>query len=141
MRIPGNPLLIALLYIASVQAADFKSPKVVQPCTITSPTSGSFYDLNIIAVLPLVDGKKPHKNDRNESWHAKGYDYEADFTLNFCAPVIEELEDVEGVQKKSWGNVSAYYIKDKKTYSIGCVIHQAAPEELACGCTGLKQTG
>jgi len=127
MRIPGFALLIALLYVASSQAADTKAPKGVQPCTITSPTSGSFYDLNTIAVLPLIDGRKVHKDDRNESWHARGYDYGANFTLNFCAPVIEKLDDVEGVQEKLWRNVSAYYTKGKMTYSMGYVIHQTAP--------------
>ena len=127
MRIPHCSLLIALLYATSSQAADSKPHKVAQPCTITSSTSGSFYDLNTIAVLPLEEGKKAHKDDRNESWHAKGYDYGANFTLNFCAPVVEKLEDVEGVDEKLWRNISAYYTKDKRTYSIGYVTPQVAP--------------
>ena len=68
---------------------------------------------------PLKDGKKAHKSDRIESWHAKGYDYGANFTLNFCEPVIEDLEDVIGINKEQAKNVSAYYTMGGKTYSIG----------------------
>jgi len=64
----------------------------------------------------MQDGKKVH---REESWHAKGHDYGANFTINFCAPVIEDLEDVVGIEKARWRNVSAYYRSDGKTYSIG----------------------
>jgi cation-dependent mannose-6-phosphate receptor len=39
--------------------------------------------------------------------------------MNFCAPVVEELNDVEGIDKASWRNVSAFYTMGKKTYSIG----------------------
>jgi len=33
--------------------------------------------------------------------------------------VVEELNDVEGIDKASWRNVSAFYTMGKKTYSIG----------------------
>ena len=122
MRFLRSSLILTFLYLSSSQAADQKSPKVHPPCTITSP-SGSFYDLNPIAIQPLVDGKKAHKDDREESWKAKGYDYGSDFKLNICAPVIEELENVMGVDEKLWRNVSAYYTKGRRTYSIGCVVH------------------
>ena len=74
-----------------------------------------------IKVLPLKDHKKAHKDDRIESWHARGYDYGTNFTLNFCAPVIETLTDVVGIAEGLWGNVSAYYEMNGKTYSIGSV--------------------
>ena len=122
MRFPSSSVILTLFYLSASQAADSKSPKAHLPCTVTSP-SGSFYDLNPIAVQPLVDGKKAHKDDREESWKAKGYDYGSDFKLNICAPVIEELENVVGVDEKLWRNVSAYYTKGKKTYSIGYVVH------------------
>lgn len=54
-----------------------------------------------------------------ESWHAKGYDYGSNFTLNFCAPVVEDIGEVEGVDRELWKNVSAYYTAGGKTYSIG----------------------
>ena len=64
-----------------------------------------------------------HKDDPEpyvaHSWHARGHDYGANFTVNFCAPVVETLENVEGVDRSLWANVSAYYEKDGRTYSIG----------------------
>lgn len=119
MRLFSAPVLTAILFTLTTQAADSKNPKPPKPCTITSSTSGSFFDLNAITVVPLEDRKKSEEDDRKESWHAKGYDYGANFTLNFCAPVIENLTDVVGVDEKRWGNVSAYYVKGGKTYSIG----------------------
>jgi cation-dependent mannose-6-phosphate receptor len=94
-----------------------------KPCTIYSPTTGSYFDLNHISLFPpeMKDGQKAHKDDRDESWHARGYDYGANFTINICAPVIEDISDVVGVDKSRWRNVSAYYEKDDKIYSIGCV--------------------
>lgn len=41
--------------------------------------------------------------------------------MNFCGPVVEELEDVVGVEDRRWGNVSAFYEKGGRTYSIGYV--------------------
>ena len=110
----------ALLFLLShtAFAADSKATK---PCQIYNPSKGSYYDLNAITVQPLQNHKKAHKDDRTESWHARGYDYETNFTINFCAPVIEELEDVVGVEKDLWKNVSAFYTNDKKVYSIGYV--------------------
>lgn len=78
----------------------------------------------------MKNGQKVHKDDRDESWHAKGYDYGANFTINICAPVIENVTDVVGVDKSRWQNISAYYEKDDKIYSIGCVrkIHMTDPD-------------
>lgn len=112
-----TPLLALLpLPIPTLAASDSKPTK---PCTIHSSSSGSYYDLTSLSVLPLQDGKKAHKDDRSESWHARGYDYPANLTLNFCAPVIEEMRDVVGVERRLWRNVSAYYELGGKTYSIG----------------------
>lgn len=68
-----------------------------------------------------MEGKKPGKNDLTEDWHAKGWDYKANFTLNICDPVVKEVKDVVGVDKDLWRNVSAHYTMDGKTYSIGFV--------------------
>jgi cation-dependent mannose-6-phosphate receptor len=60
------------------------------------------------------------KDARNDSWHAKGYDYGANFTLNICGSVIEDLEDVNEVSEYSWRNVSAFYrTANDEVYSIG----------------------
>ncbi|KAL1961318.1 hypothetical protein VTO42DRAFT_46 [Malbranchea cinnamomea] len=67
----------------------------------------------------MREGKKLYGSDRDESWHSKGHDYGANFTINICAPVVERLEDVVGVDKALWKNVSAYYEQDGKVYSIG----------------------
>lgn len=115
MRSSFLSVLLASLLSTSL-AADSEPTK---PCTITSPIDGAYYDLNTITVQPLIDHKKAHKDDRLESWHARGYDYNVNFTLNFCAPVIETLEGVVGVDSSLHKNISAFYKFDGKTYSIG----------------------
>ncbi|GLI78096.1 cation-independent mannose-6-phosphate receptor CI-MPR [Penicillium ochrochloron] len=91
------------------------------PCVARSPTSGLYFDLSAISLSPpeLKNGKKVEKDARDESWHAKGHDYPANFTVNICAPVIEEVKDVVGVESSRWKNVSAYYEQAGKIYSIG----------------------
>jgi len=115
-------LFFALAY-ADTSASDGKKTKEppAKPCTIRSPSSGLFFDLNTISIPNPKDIKEGKKkaDDRTESWHAKGYDYGTNFTLNFCAPVIEDLASVEGVEKNLWQNVSAFYNDGKRTYSIG----------------------
>ncbi|MCJ1312478.1 Cation-independent mannose-6-phosphate receptor CI-MPR [Agyrium rufum] len=113
--------LSALLSISSIPSAAFAAdiPAEVKPCTITSALTGSFFDLNPISVIPIDADSKPKKNQREESWHARGYDYGANFTVNFCRPVVEELKGVVGVEENRWMNISAYYTRGGKTYSIG----------------------
>ncbi|KAL8714238.1 MAG: hypothetical protein Q9220_001967 [cf. Caloplaca sp. 1 TL-2023] len=41
------------------------------------------------------------------------------FTLNFCAPVIETIESAVGINKGLLKNISAFYEWKGKTYSIG----------------------
>ncbi|KIW06250.1 uncharacterized protein PV09_02723 [Verruconis gallopava] len=121
-----SAILAVLAAVATPTAADSpdKSEKkarepMLKPCTIRSPTTGHFFDLNPISVH-LPDPKDKKKADaRTESWHANGWDYGSNFTLNFCAPVVEELDDVEGLSKSMRKNVSAFYTQGKKTYSIG----------------------
>ncbi|KAL2799287.1 mannose 6-phosphate receptor domain-containing protein [Aspergillus keveii] len=114
--------LLASTSLTSVYASsDSSGSKDEQaPCVARSPTTGLYYDLNSLTVQhPLSDSEKTRKHQRHESWHAKGYDYNANFTLNVCGPVIENVTDVVGVEENLWQNVSAYYKKDDKTYSIG----------------------
>ncbi|KAI5287890.1 Cation-independent mannose-6-phosphate receptor CI-MPR [Ascosphaera aggregata] len=111
-----------------------KSPS--KPCTLKSPLTGAYFDLNKISILPPEpkigssssddteqrQGQKQRQiggEVKPESWHARGYDYGANFTVNICAPVVEELEDVVGLDDEMKLNISAYYIKDDKVYSIG----------------------
>ncbi|KAF2101390.1 mannose 6-phosphate receptor domain-containing protein [Rhizodiscina lignyota] len=115
-------LLLCLTSVAS--AASDKKSKPLEPCTVRSPSSNAFFDLNQIAKRPATDKDlEKHKDDAEpyeaKSWHARGYDYNANFTLNFCAPVVEGLRDVEGVDERLWTNVTGYYEKGGRTYSIG----------------------
>ncbi|KAM5473685.1 Cation-independent mannose-6-phosphate receptor CI-MPR [Microsporum audouinii] len=116
-----NSLLQVLLFSSAAWGAAEEKPKAPEkPCTIHSPNTGLYFDLNAISVqLGKKDGKKSHADLRDESWHVKGHDYGANFTINICAPVVENLTDVAGVDESRWQNVSAYYEMDGKTYSIG----------------------
>jgi cation-dependent mannose-6-phosphate receptor len=106
---------------APAPAKSTDAPRV--PCTIRSPTSGAFFDLNPLHILPPAEAKSKHP--REVSWNTTGYDYGYNFTLNFCGPVIETLEKVEGVGKEELRNVSAFY-KDEsgKVFSLGSENHE-----------------
>ncbi|KAL1795845.1 hypothetical protein ACET3X_006069 [Alternaria dauci] len=111
-----------LLLAASGPFAAAASDKQLKPCTVISPTSERFFDLNPMRRLPPseADGKKSSKKEGDEgSWHAKGYDYNANFTINFCGPVVEELDKVEDLDKGLWKNVSAFYERGDKQWAIG----------------------
>lgn len=118
----SSTALTALLLPLSVAADSHKSSH--PPCTIRSQSTGTFFDLNPLAVLASGAGTSRWSSKKAEaepphSWHAKGYNYPANFTMNFCAPVVEELKGVVGVERGLWGNVSAYYEMDGKVYSLG----------------------
>ena len=117
-RFAATVLPIALLS-APVYSAEPVIEPILKPCTAHNPNNGQFYDLNSLTVQPIQNHKKAHKDDRTESWKARGYDYNTNFTINFCAPVIEPLDDVVGIKDSLVKNVSAYYTMDGKTYSIG----------------------
>lgn len=99
--------LLGLLHATRAASDEKPSPK---PCTIHSSSTGSFIDLRSLALSR--EGNSIHAAT-NESYHAKGYDYPYNFTLNFCDSVVENLQDVDGVRESRWANVSAYY-KDSK---------------------------
>ena len=117
---PGLATILATtvcLWTSTALAASKVETKPPRPCTIRSSVTDKFFDLNQIAVkVP-----KAHKDDREESWQARGYDFPANFTLNICAPVVEKVRNVVGVDEDRWQNVSAYYVQAGKTYSIGSV--------------------
>lgn len=108
-------LLLSLYSSPSLASTDVKP--VTKPCTIYSPATGSFFDLRPLQLT--TEGTK-YQVASNESHHAKGYDYPSNFTINFCGPVVESLDDVEGIPTSQIANVSAYY-KDTRgdVYSIG----------------------
>jgi len=111
-----------LLLAASGPFAAAASDKQLKPCTVISPTSERFFDLNPMRRQPPSesDGKKSSKKEGEEgSWHAKGYDYNANFTINFCGPVVEELDKVQDLDKGLWKNVSAFYERGDKQWAIG----------------------
>ncbi|KAI5294459.1 Cation-independent mannose-6-phosphate receptor [Ascosphaera acerosa] len=141
MRFPVAAVTAMALSILTPQmavaaaAADTPVKAPLKPCTLKSPLTGAYFDLNKIAIHapPPKDGSSESGNGdskpkpviggevRSESWRARGYDYGANFTMNICAPVVEELGDVVGVQEGLRKNVSAFYTKDDKVYSIGQV--------------------
>jgi cation-dependent mannose-6-phosphate receptor len=118
--LPRTLLLAFALHIGVKAATSDDKPKVVDPCTIAS-SSGSFFDLRSLSAAAPPAGKKPGKNDRVEDWHARGYDYKSNFTLNICAPVAGEIQHVVGIDSKHRQNVSAYYEVGSEIYSIGYV--------------------
>jgi cation-dependent mannose-6-phosphate receptor len=114
-------VLSALVYLfSSAQLSAADSSKPWRPCTIRSPTTDRFFDLNPIHRSPPEEGKT-QKEGEEGSWHARGHDYGANFTLNFCGPVVEELHNVVDLDKDLWRNVSAFYEKDDEVYAIGLV--------------------
>jgi cation-dependent mannose-6-phosphate receptor len=128
MYLQGVLPLLALLpsLVAAVPAdSEKKKDPPPKPCTIRSTSSGNFFDLNSLAIkLPKEEKEKDGKRSAGtkpmpESWHIKGYDYGTNFTMNICAPVVEELSDVVGVSSSAAKNVSAYYTKGGETYSMG----------------------
>lgn len=118
-------LWAALLFLLS--AADFsraadspKTTKPTKPCTARSPTTERYFDLNPIHRKPKDKDDKRRKDDEViESWHARGYDYGANFTINFCGPVVEDLTNVQDLKEELWKNVSAYYEVGDKQYALG----------------------
>jgi len=119
MRFSYTCAVLALSAFAASAADDKSKEKPFKPCTIRSPSSGAFFDINPLQIHPPNKESKSKKDDHVESWHAKGYDYGHNFTMNFCGPVVEELDYVEGVSSSLWKNVSAFYTVGSKTYSIG----------------------
>ncbi|KAK5135461.1 hypothetical protein LTR08_005249 [Meristemomyces frigidus] len=112
---------------ASASAATTaKASPTPQPCTIRSPLSHAFFDLNPLHIeapaLPTSGKTKPSKNARHHSWNATGWGLGYNFTLNFCGAVVEDLKaagGVVGVEEALWGNVSAYYRQGGEVFSMG----------------------
>ncbi len=120
-KVPAT-ILLALALHGRVNAAASEDKPKVEPCTIAGST-GAFYDLRPLSILPPSDDKKkPAKGAKTDDWLARGYDYhdhKANFTLNICAPVVGKKENFVGIKQNQWKNVSAYYTLGSDTYSIG----------------------
>ena len=114
MRLPTS-LIVVLLSVLTNAASDSKP--ALKPCTIHVPSTGAFIDLRPLELA--LKGTKTQEAT-NASYFVKGQDYPANFSLNFCAPVVEDLDDVDGVPERQYKNVSAFYT-DKRgdTFSIG----------------------
>ena len=97
-------ILLSLSLSHYTTAATDDKKTAPKPCTIHSPTTGSYIDLSPLTLTPQCSGGMS-----NESYHAKGYDYPYNFTLNFCERTVENLTDVKGIKERQWANVSAYY--------------------------------
>lgn len=121
MRSTTVLLALAASLAHATSSLDKKASADIEPCTVTSTITGTFYDLKSLARFLPEKSDKPadSKKQVTASWHARGYDYGSNFTLNVCAPVVEELDHVVGVDKDLWRNVSAFYELDGKTYSLG----------------------
>lgn len=98
------------------QATEKPAPN---PCTVVSPTTGRLFDLNELSI-PKPENSKL-KSPRTWSWNTTGYDIGYNFTLNFCAPVLENIKDVVGVERELWKNVSAFYRHRGQYFSLGYV--------------------
>ena len=109
-------LLAAAMFGTSIASDDKTSTATA--CTALSTSGGAYFDLRPdIAVAPTKDGK--HKSGKSEDYTARGYDYGYNFTVNICDAVIDTPESVVGVDEALWKNVSAYYEKNGKAYSLG----------------------
>lgn len=124
-RPSSHLLLLAISALTGVSLAEDVSKTttasatpVVTPCVATA-TSGAFFDLRPDTAVVVADGEKQHKGVHTEDYVARGWDYGSNFTLNICDAVVKKVEDVEGVDKALWRNVSAYYEAKGKVYSLG----------------------
>ncbi|KAK5940378.1 Cation-independent mannose-6-phosphate receptor CI-MPR [Knufia obscura] len=108
----------------STSVAATSDPKEISgdPCTIHSSLSGNFYD---VRPLTLKESGTKTQAATNESYHSRGYDYGANFTINICGSVVEELDDVYGIPKKGCQHIAAFYTDpvDNTTYSMGQTNH------------------
>ncbi|KAK8872561.1 mannose 6-phosphate receptor domain-containing protein [Apiospora arundinis] len=118
------PAFLALLLAAGAStslAADPEKTPTTTACT-ASTTAGSFFDLRPDIAKKGGDtkskhlrrGEAPHKD-----YHARGWDYGFNFTLNVCEPVVETPDNVRGLDRDSWQNISAYYVSKGDVYSLG----------------------
>ena len=129
MKAALSALLVLLACAVSRTAA--ASDKTLKPCTVVSPTTERFFDLNGLRRTLPKDGDK--KKDVDEgSWHAKGYDYGANFTVNFCGPVVEEGVPVRESGRQIFEQLLRIASGERtKSEELGYGDHEFAPWQLA----------
>jgi len=124
----ASRLLLALAAMAGLACAEIKeesssaatsSATTTSTACVATATSGTFYDLRPDIAIRAEEGGKTPKGIPTEDYIARGYDYGSNFTLNICGAVVKKVEDVVGVEKASWKNVSAYYESKGKVFSLG----------------------
>ncbi|KAL0932409.1 vacuolar sorting receptor [Colletotrichum truncatum] len=120
LRSPKALLLLTAAATASAAGTSTISTTTSIPACTAAPKSGTgaFYDLRPDIAVTAKEGKSS-KSSVTTDYHARGWDYGRNFTLNICAPVIDAVEDVVGLSKGASKNVSAYYTHNTETYSIG----------------------
>lgn len=85
------------------------------PCTITSPHTGSFFDLRPLIRQPQT-ASSDDIDDANE-WTASGHDYNTTFHLNICNKVLSDVSGARGDPPPA--NISAFYERDGDLFSLG----------------------
>ncbi len=121
MRFPTT--VAALMAVGAVSAssdAEASSTTTAPACIATSLSSGAYFDLRP-DIAHSEEDSKASKTRVTKDYHARGWDYGKNFTLNICGPVLSPVKDVAGVDKSEWANVSAYYTSHDEVYSIGFV--------------------
>ncbi|KAK6209450.1 Cation-independent mannose-6-phosphate receptor CI-MPR [Pestalotiopsis sp. IQ-011] len=122
MRAISSSTILALLsLVGGSWAAEADKTTTAEACTATNPKSGAFFDLRPdIAVKQPSDGSKVKNGVSIKDYKINGFDYGFNFTMNICAPVVEEISNVRGgINSEQWGNISAYYTAKGDTYSLG----------------------
>jgi len=124
---PSRLLLAALAVLNAAPALADDTPdktvssttSVITPCVATS-TSGAFYDLRPDIAVAVRQGEKPPVRGVNsEDYLARGYDLGYNITLNICSAIAKKVDDFVGIDEALWRNVSAYYERNGKVYSLG----------------------
>ena len=129
-RAPRHLLvLVALAATAAAAVADKASASSTTTAAaeatacVAHSASGAFFDLRPdTAVVVEKDGPKTPKTPKNVptmDYTARGYEMGFNFTLNICGPVVKPVDEVVGLKKSEYRNVSAYYEQGGKVYSIG----------------------
>lgn len=117
LRRPSSMLLWAAVWGACAAAKESDQATATAPCTARTTNDG-FFDLRPDIAIGHEEGEK-RKAFRTADYTARGYDYNANFTLNLCAALVKPPKEAVGISDKQLRNVSAYYEKKGKVYSLG----------------------
>lgn len=127
------PFLAAALPRVLADETIEEEPSVAVPvpaCTATSASgSGAFFDLRPDTAVGS-DASGASSGSPTKDYHARGWDYGKNFTLNICGSVVEPVTEVVGVSASAWANVSAFYTDHDQIYSIGYVSPFSNPVRL-----------